>query len=172
MWKLRRTISNTIAASILLFYIGPFGSQSALQHKADETAGSVLNRLLYEPESQEQIAVVLLDDPAFGDFRNEWPLPRHYWAEAAQILACAGARAIFLDILFDKEATNHTPLKNADQWLWDKDKKDITSFCNKQKIGPAPDKYVPLYFAFTDQPEYWLKEIESDHKLLIAWKTE
>ncbi len=173
LWIFRRTISNTIAASILLFALGPFGSQSELQREADDTATSVLNRLYYEPKNQDKIAVVLLDDDARQDLQEKWPLPRRYWAEAAQILACAGAKAIFFDILFDREESPPGPLYQMDQQLWEEKRdEEREKFCNikKRAHGSGRHPSVPIYFAFTNQPGDWLPNINEDHKLLIEWE--
>lgn len=185
-------VSNTIAAFIFLFVIGPFASQSMLQSKADDTANSALNRLLYKPLHQSDIVVVLLNDEAHNHFDRKWPLPRKHWADAANTLACAGARAIFFDIYFHGglEKTNtlneastgnlndtkdNQLLQKLDNQLWDV---SFSSSCEKLKLYQYPSYPIPVYLSsFYSVPVYfssigtgdWMPT-ESTHKLLNTWE--
>ena len=153
---------------------------------ADETASSALNRLLYEPINQNKIAVVLLDDDAYEDpnFGGEWPLNRKHWEQAVQILACAGAKAIYIDILFGRlglETTNQNQsliLANIDKQLWDEDKaknKELFDYCKRLKLPQDPEtnssmKFrVPVYFAFIGERESWFPK-ETSHKVVAQWE--
>lgn len=166
---LTRFVLRLLGTALVLMYFGPFWSRDSLLPYAVESAASPFNQV-YPANSQDEIAVVLVDDGDLTQMKKTWPLPYPYWAQALQRIACSGARIVFFDLLLGDE----------DKFLSTEDGLSLASLDMRLARGPlTPTECggrseathaLPVYYAFSKDPTKWLAGLVSDdRKLPVTW---